>query len=212
MRTLCLGCLCARELATSDWLLPWKISLLFLSGLAVCRSQSLRKGIPLLTCKKCCFWCKRLGWSTSRWPVTHTCYVTSAWRGRSTGRSCTATDKCDLCKDLDKSVWRRITDTRRRSYNWMLQQNLKYGEITSTPVTNPSDSGYQGGLPFSKPEAPASRPNPVIIAAPSSCPAHRMTLNIWTSPLLNSLIRRVCQLWMIRTWTTKRAVRFWKSP
>ena len=89
----------------------------------------------------------------------------------STGRYCTTTDTCDLCKDLDKSIWRRITDTRRRRDNRMRQQNLTYGEITATPVTDPSDSGYQGDPPFSKPEAAASRPDSVVIAAPSSSPA-----------------------------------------
>ena len=62
----------------------------------------------------------------------------------STGRFCTTTDTCDLCKDLDKAVWRRITDTRRRRDNRMRQQNLTYGVITTTPVTDPSDSGFHG--------------------------------------------------------------------
>ena len=53
----------------------------------------------------------------------------------------------------------------------MRQQNLTYGEITATPVTDPSDSGYQGDSPFSKPEASTSRPDTVVIAAPSSSPA-----------------------------------------
>ena len=45
VRTLCVGCFGARELATSDWLSPWKLShsIGFLSGLAVCRRQSSRK-------------------------------------------------------------------------------------------------------------------------------------------------------------------------
>ena len=89
----------------------------------------------------------------------------------STGRFCTTTDTCDLCKDLDKAIWRRITDTRRRRDNRMRQQNLTYGEMTATPVTDPSDSGFQGDPPFSRPETSTSRPDMAVIAAPSSSPA-----------------------------------------
>ena len=85
----------------------------------------------------------------------------------STGRFCTTTDTCDLCKDLDKAIWRRITDTRRRRDNRMRQQNLTYGEMTATPVTDPSDSGFQGDPP----ETSTSRPDMAVIAAPSSSPA-----------------------------------------
>ena len=66
----------------------------------------------------------------------------------STGRFCTTSDTCDLCKDLDKTVWRRITDTRRRRDNRMRNQNLTYGELTATPIADPSDSGFQGDPPF----------------------------------------------------------------
>ena len=46
VRTLCLGCCGARELATSDWLLPRELShsIGFLSELAVGLSQNSRKG------------------------------------------------------------------------------------------------------------------------------------------------------------------------
>ena len=69
--------------------------------------------------------------SISSQSVTRTCMRVS------TGGFCTTRDTCDLCKDLDKSVWRRITDTRRRRDNWMRQQNLTFGEITVTSVTDP---------------------------------------------------------------------------
>ena len=36
---------------------------------------------------------------------------------------------------------------------------------------DPTDSGYQGGPPFSKPVEAASRPDSMVIAAPSSSPA-----------------------------------------
>ena len=87
------------------------------------------------------------------------------------GRFCTTTDTCDLCKDLDKAIWRRITDTRRRRDNRMRQQNLTYGEMTATPLTDPSDSGFQGDPDFSRPETWTSRPDIAVIAAPFSSPA-----------------------------------------
>ena len=72
---------------------------------------------------------------------------------------------------LRKAVWRRITDTRRRRDNRIRQQNLIYGNITTIPVTDPSDSGSQGDPSFSRPETSTSRPDRVVIAAPSSSPA-----------------------------------------
>ena len=53
----------------------------------------------------------------------------------------------------------------------MRQQNLIYGKITTTPVTDPSDSGSHGDPSFSRPETSTSRPDRVVIAAPSSSPA-----------------------------------------
>ena len=66
-----------------------------------------------------------------------------------------------------RQIWRRITDTRRRRDNRMRQQNLTYGELTATPVADPSDSGFQGDPPFSRPETSTSRPDMAVIAAPS---------------------------------------------
>ena len=57
---------------------------------------------------------------------------------------CTTTDACELCKDLDKATWRRIKDTSRRGDSRIKQQCLTFGEITAIPLTDPSDSGFQG--------------------------------------------------------------------